>query len=251
VARGQRGWLGGEWRSALELNRLLADPVYYGVGVPRGDGRRVLVLPGLFANDVYLEPMRVWLRRLGYRPLRSGLLVNAGCPERLTRSVERDVRRQWEPGSEKLAIIGHSRGGILGWVLAARFQESISHLILLGAPVGAALVTPSPTARVDAPAAARVVTEANARARRLLDPDCDFPECGCDFPSDLRRGPSTRTRILSLRTPDDIVVRPDVCIVEGAENVEVGGTHSGLACNAEVYRAVAVALSHPPRACRV
>ena len=48
--------LGGEWRASVEFGRLLTDPVYYGIGVPRGDGRPVVVVPGLFANDLYLEP---------------------------------------------------------------------------------------------------------------------------------------------------------------------------------------------------
>src|SRR4029434_4025002 len=67
-----------------EFALLMADPVFYGVGVPRGDGRPALVLPGLFANDFYLQPMHSWLGRIGYRPVPSTFWVNAGCPEGLT-----------------------------------------------------------------------------------------------------------------------------------------------------------------------
>ena len=124
----------GEARVGRELRALLRDPVYRGEGLPRGDGRLVLVLPGLFANDFYLEPMHRWLKRIGYRPLRSTLLLNAGCPQRLCEDIESHVRerRQAFRRSDAIAIIGHSRGGILGWTIAARMQDDVSALILLG-----------------------------------------------------------------------------------------------------------------------
>ena len=34
------------WEPAAELGLLLGDPVFWGWGVPRGDGRPVLVVPG-------------------------------------------------------------------------------------------------------------------------------------------------------------------------------------------------------------
>src|SRR6187401_3130329 len=71
-----------------ELAALQLDPCFAGIGLPRGDGRTVLVLPGLFGNDFYLQPMHRWLRRIGYRPTPSTLSVNAGCPERLRNQVE-------------------------------------------------------------------------------------------------------------------------------------------------------------------
>ena len=48
-------------REAAELGKLLIDPVFYGAEVARGDGRLVVVIPGLFGGDLYLEPLRVWL----------------------------------------------------------------------------------------------------------------------------------------------------------------------------------------------
>jgi hypothetical protein len=46
-------WLGrplAETRGWLELARLLADPVLYGVGVPHGDGSPVVLMPGFLAR---------------------------------------------------------------------------------------------------------------------------------------------------------------------------------------------------------
>ena len=82
-----------------ELTALHRDPVFYGRGVPRGDGRVVLVVPGLFGNDMYLQPLRVWLTRIGYSPARSTLSINAGCPDRLRTQVERSLSPTPRPAS--------------------------------------------------------------------------------------------------------------------------------------------------------
>jgi hypothetical protein len=71
------------WKPAAELGLLLIDPVFWGFGLRRGDGRPVLVLPGLYGGDRYLGPLRDWLRRIGYGPVPSGLDRNPGWSEPL------------------------------------------------------------------------------------------------------------------------------------------------------------------------
>lgn len=205
------------------------------------------MLPGLFGNDLYLGPLRLWLARIGYRPVRSGLPINAGCPERLSREVEAVARPLLAAG--RVIVLGHSRGGILGSVLAVRFGDAVSHLVLLGSPVGALLQaartnTPLLAGAPGAPLpASPLVAEASARARRLLDPDCRFPDCGCAFTADLAGPLGATTRIISIYTREDRIVRPEACPVPGARNFEVGGTHSGLVYNRAVFRKLAAALA--------
>ncbi len=234
--------LANEALAAVELGALLASPMYYGAGVPRGDGRLALVVPALFANDWYLYPLRSWLQRAGFRPVRSTLPVNAGCPERLTRQIEVELDRRRRDG-EPVMLIGHSRGGILARAMVARLQSDASHLILLGSPVGAILRTPEwPAELADAPVTSPIA-ESSRRARRVLDPDCDVPYCGCPFPADMRMPLHSRTEVISIYSRNDPVVPPSACALPGAANIEVGGTHAGLAFNVEVYRALADALS--------
>src|SRR5829696_10356800 len=83
-----------EGRAIIELAALQSDPAYWGRGVPRGDGRLVLVVPGLFGNDFYLQPLHRWLRRIGYQTAHSTLQMNAGCPDRLRNQVDSSLRRQ-------------------------------------------------------------------------------------------------------------------------------------------------------------
>ena len=221
----------------------MGDPIFYGAGVPRGDGRLVLVLPGLFGNDWYLQPLLSWLSRIGYKSVPSTFWINAGCPERLSRQAEQALERRKRYADRPVAVIGHSRGGILAKAIASRLEERASHLILLGSPVGAIMrfrwgsVNNAPTR------ASRRLGEASSRVRNLLDPDCNAPECGCPFPADLQRPLGPGTKVVSIYSSEDPIVPPWACEVQRGANVEVTGTHTGLAFNRDVYKALASALA--------
>src|SRR4051812_1865376 len=102
------------WKEALfgaDILLLHASPVYYGLGVPRGDESAVIVIPGFLGTDLYLSHLQSWLKRIGYRPYSSGIGLNAECPnlliqERLNETVNqavKDTRR-------RVHLIGHSLG---------------------------------------------------------------------------------------------------------------------------------------------
>jgi len=235
--------LAGESLAVAEFAQLFRDPIYYGVGTARGDGRHVVVLPGLFGNDWYLYPLRSWLARIGFRPVRSSLAINAGCPERLSRQVEKEIERRVLSRPGPVALIGHSRGGILARAIAARLGEQASHLILLGSPVGAIERSTGWPAVGSGNPSHSSVAQASNRARSLLDPDCDVPQCGCPFPEDLRRTLSAKTAVVSIYSQNDPVVPAWSCPIPGARNVEVSGTHTGLVYNGAVYRELASVLT--------
>lgn len=236
----------GEAQAMRELAALHGDPIYYGRGAARGDGRPVLVVPGLFGNDAYLHPLRWWLRRIGYAAVRSGLVLNAGCPDRLSRQLDSAVGRA-SRSSHSVVLVGHSRGGMLCWALASRLQERVSHLVLLGSPAPAVVAMFRSERTLPAASMARSgVARAGARALALLDPDCTVPACGCAYVEDLRRPLHPGTRVLSVFSRDDRIVPATACRVGRGENVEVGGTHSGLVYNRTVYPHLARFLADVP-----
>src|SRR5215469_371149 len=102
-------------RPTVEFSMLLADPVFWGWGVLRGDGHSVLALPGLGGGDAYLRPLRGWLRRVGYRSIESGLDVNPGWSEELLDELAVLVAEEFRRSQTKLTIIGHSLGGVYGY----------------------------------------------------------------------------------------------------------------------------------------
>ena len=141
-------WLGrplAETRWVLEAARLFADPVAYGRGVPRGDGRPVIVVPGFLASDDSLLLLRRWLRIVGYRPHTAGFLFNVDCAERAVERVERLAEAINATTGRRVAIIGHSRGGHLARATAARRPDLVSHAISMGADLQGLFGISSPT----------------------------------------------------------------------------------------------------------
>jgi pimeloyl-ACP methyl ester carboxylesterase len=124
-----------EVTALVDAARLVTDPAFYGIGVSRGNGRRVVVIPGLFGNDLYLQPLNDWLCRIGYWPICSGVAPNAGCLQRLRDEILQRISRWLERDTRPIVLIGHSRGGVLAWALASRLQERVSHVVLLGSPL--------------------------------------------------------------------------------------------------------------------
>jgi triacylglycerol lipase len=231
-----------ETRATLELARLLVDPVYLrGSGLPRGDGRPVVLIPGFFAGDRTLAIMAAWLRRLGYAPHTCGFITNVDCSDRSTQRVERHVDALYERHGRRVALIGHSRGGHFARAMGARAPDRVSHAMSLGADLSGLVGVSAPT--LAAVAAVRRGLEVTRRARAEL---CFTAHCTCSFAQDYTRTfPSERVRLTSVYSKQDGVVRWQSCIVPEADCIEVTGSHVGLAFNRKAYRAIAQALAKP------
>ena len=237
-------WLGrplAETRWMLEAARLLVDPVAHGHGVPRGDGRPVVVVPGFLASDDSLLLLRRWLRIVRYRPQTAGFVLNVDCADRAVERVERLVEAVGATTGRRVAIVGHSRGGHLARAIAARRPELVSHAISMGADLQGLYGISSPTR-----AAVGIVRRGLHLTRRSRDPDCIRARCNCAFIRDYTAPfPVDLVRLTSIYTKGDGVVRWERAIVEEADCVEVTGSHIGLMANRKAYRAIAEALARP------
>lgn len=232
------GVLTQEFLSIMDFASLWFDPVAYGIGVTRGDGKPVLILPGFLGSDLYLQPLRQWLNCIGYEPIASSLDLNAGCIERLRGQVEAQIRRHLADDPRPIALIGHSRGGVLAWALAAILQERVSHLVMLGSPVASFMVS-AESGRTNIPVGrvSRMLMRASTVMRNILDPECEYPVCGCAFLRDVMRPLSPFTSILSIYGRDDAIVPTEAQITEG-QTLEVPTSHVGLVYHPAVYRAL-------------
>jgi pimeloyl-ACP methyl ester carboxylesterase len=225
----------------LELARLAADPVFVPVGVPRGDGRPVLLLPGFLAGDPTLGLMAGWLYRLGYAPRTCGFVANADCSQRALERVERRAAGLYERHGRRVALLGHSRGGHLARALAASRPEYVSHAISLGADLQ----------RMFGVSALTLLAVAGARrgvhvTRRARNPACLTEACDCGFTRHYAAPfPRDQVRLTSVYSKGDGVVCWERSIVPEADNVEVTGSHVGLIFNRKAYRAIAAALAEP------
>jgi triacylglycerol lipase len=228
----------------IDVAALFTDPIFYGMGVRRGNGKLVVIIPGLFGSDFYLQPLHKWLRCAGYSPVHSSLNFNAGCLQRLSGEVMGQISRRLDGDTSSIALVGHSRGGALAWALASHFQAKISHLVMLGSPVASLMASVETGKSLTIPVGqtGRTLMRISSMVRQVLDPDCDYPTCGCSFVSNIMRPLSPHTSILSVYGRDDLIVPKEAQITEG-EILEVNATHLGLVYNPEVYHAIGRFLS--------
>jgi triacylglycerol lipase len=230
-----------ETRWQLELYRLIVDPVFRGHGVPRGDGRPVILMPGFLAGDATLLVLGRWLRNLGYRPSLCGFVANVHCADRALERVERRLEQVYERSGRRVALVGHSRGGHYARALGHRRPELVSHAISIGAGLRAMLAISYPTQ--GAVAATRVALHRIGASR---SDRCMTERCTCPFSRDFAGVfPEDRVRLTSIYSKDDGVVRWQSAIVPYGQCVEVTGSHVGLIFNRKTYRRIAEALAAP------
>lgn len=222
-----------ELTTPAEMAQLLTDPVYYGVGVPRGDGAPIMVIPGFLASDLYLIPLRGWLQRIGYRAYESTLLRNVGCPNLLGRHLIGHLSRIADDTGRQVTLVGHSKGGLLARGIAASRPELVSQVISLGSPfAGAARAHPFTEALV---ALAREGVKPFIDAERRET--CYTMNCGCELVRAFRGCMPDGIPFTSIYSRSDGVVVWQHCLdADSNNNIEVQGTHCGLAFNSQVYR---------------
>ncbi len=103
---------------------------------PRGDGRPVIILPGMCNTERSIFVMRRYLERLGYDARGWGLGRNLA-----TRTVGADGERLFAAvaafaaeAGEPVTLIGVSLGGILARLVAHRHPELVREVITVASP---------------------------------------------------------------------------------------------------------------------
>jgi pimeloyl-ACP methyl ester carboxylesterase len=216
----------GEARGILELPMLLARfPAL--ASQPRGQGQRILVLPGYGAGDGSTSVLRTYLGFLGYRPRGWGLGRNRGDdPELIPRVLARLSALVAREGSP-IGIIGWSLGGVLAREAARERPDAVSQIITLGSPV------------VGGP---KYTAIAETYRRRGVDLDAVEAEI------EERNARPLETPVTAVYSRSDAVVAWKACVDRHGRNVdhvEVRTTHLGLGFSSEVYQIIAQRLARP------
>jgi pimeloyl-ACP methyl ester carboxylesterase len=226
----------------MEWAALRLSPVYYGIGVPRGRGQPVVVVPGFFGADLTLAELFWWLRRIGYRPFYSGLGLNVDCPDAAAASLLTTVRRVAASSGQRVRLIGHSLGGLIARSVALDHPELVEMVIALAAPFNdEARIHPS---LVEVMAAVR--RRAGTPWTRNVRPTCYSGHCSCNFTRNLLQPGRFRFRHYAVYSKFDGLVHWTSCAEDDpALNTEVGASHYGIIVNPEAFRAVAQRLASP------
>jgi triacylglycerol lipase len=231
------------WTEALfgaEILLLHAAPVYYGFGVPHGDGSGVMIIPGFLGTDLYLTELHTWLGRIGYRPYFSGIGINADCPNLLIqRHLNETMARALEETGRKIHLIGHSLGGVIARSVAGQRPKDVASVITLASPFRGAVTNRT------------VLHAAEAVRLRILQehgpgvlPQCYTGRCTCNFIDSLRREVPDSMVQTAIYTRHDGIVDWRYCMTRNPEvDFEVLGTHVGMAFNSLAYRIMAERLA--------
>jgi triacylglycerol lipase len=228
-----------ESRVGLEAAALRRSPVYDGLGVPPGERRPVLLIPGFMAGDLSLGTLAGWLRRNGYCTHRTGIRANFDCSEVACRRLEARLEHMAERHSERVIVIGQSRGGVFAKALAARRPELVQGIVTLGSPsVSQLAVHPLVLAQVGL-----VSALGTARVPGMFTLSCLRGKC-CSAFRDALEGPFPEdVGYVAVYSKSDGIVRWTSCLDPAADDlVEVSASHCGMGVNAQAFLAVANAL---------
>lgn len=223
------------WREVLtgiDMARLRVSPVYYGIGVNRGDGSAVVTIPGFMGSDLYQTEFRFWLRRIGYRPYASRIGRNINCLQKSGETLVSTIEKAYQQTGRRVHVIGHSLGGLLARSASSLRPDLVASVTTLGSPIRAINAHP---AVIEASELVRDTIQLRYK-RDDANADCFSGKCTCPIVQMAREPNLQDIPVFAIHTKTDGVVHWEVCVDEDAEeNIEVQGTHCGLAFNHEVF----------------
>ena len=230
-------------RAGMELAALGVSALPLALA-PRGDGHRVLVLPGLGASDVSTAVLRRYLSFLGYEALPWELGRNLGFAQRWDALEERftTLLDAACAAGKDVSVVGQSLGGTMAIRLAARFPGHLRRVVTLGSPVTGSAAGVQPLVRAmyrrfnGVPNGSNGVGAGGAMPAGEAD---GATRASADAISDTNNIAGPRITTIFSRTdgivPWELAHRED----GDAEAIEVRGSHFGMASNAGVLYAVA------------
>jgi pimeloyl-ACP methyl ester carboxylesterase len=184
----------------------------------RGDGHPVLVLPGWLAGDPATGLLRIVLRGLGHNVSGWSLGTNRGPNVHVVHELRSRLEQLHHDSGRTVSLIGWSLGGMYAQELARASPGSVRRLITLGSPV----------------LRRRAWTQ---NMSRIADRTPHLPRAGAALPRPWAESGSLRVPATSVYTRADGIVAWSTCRYGAGprrENVEVRGSHLGLAHNPAV-----------------
>ncbi|ALG07589.1 esterase/lipase family protein [Kibdelosporangium phytohabitans] len=221
------------------IGRLLRDPVWRTADPGAGRGTGVLLVPGFGFPDQSLALAARWLTARGYRPVGARIGFNVGCTTELVDRLERRLVRHAEVCGGKVIVLGQSRGGWLGRLLAARRPDLVRGLFMFGTPVLDPL-----GAKPEAVRTAWWLTRLSAvGVPGLLAEDCLAGACFQTNSAALAAALPDGIPAVSVFSRSDGIVPWQLCLDPCAEWVEIESSHIGMGLSPAFYRALAPRLA--------
>lgn len=208
-----------------EKQRLIADPIYYGEGLPKGDGSLDIIVPGFgLGEDWYREPKQC-IQNIGYNSI--------VYPLRLGRNIEPlggmikpfvdCVVEQKEKTGQKLTLTGHSKGGLLiyaSWYFYPdEIEQSCKQLFFVGSPIPQRVNT----------------TVGGLYLLTQIGFGGDDFKLMQELGQYLEPPRPEGIKAISINSLNDPIIK-GIAIGSNGNHFEVGGSHAGLLYNTEVLK---------------
>ena len=225
------------WRELRHAPGLLRGTAGAVAGRPVA-GASVLLIPGFLSGDRSLAPLSLHLAGAGHRPCFAGISRNVDCAEatceRILRAIETAAR-----DAGRIALVGHSRGGMMARALARRRPDLVSGVVTLCAPS----TQPFPAhPLLWLPGLALAGGSALGR-RGLARYSCWFGACCAAFRADVAGPLPSEIGFLSVYSRADGILDWRSCLDPGGRHVEVDAGHCGMASHPLAAQRVARALT--------
>jgi pimeloyl-ACP methyl ester carboxylesterase len=224
--------------SAREYRQLRRSALWPDRGAPEGRGRTVVVVPGFGNPAAAIAPLARWLRSGGWDAVVPRLGFNVGCGTAAVEVVADAVREGARSSTLPVAIVGHSRGGLLGRVAAVREGDQVDRLVTVCTPWSI-----EPPARPGVAATTRAVQAVRRRGWDVLGSvDCAAGSCCTDFRTEMEQTPAADWTALwsSTDTIGAELSRPPAA---ADRSVDLRTSHLGGVLSVPGWQAIATALS--------
>lgn len=213
-----------EWRSTESETRWPAPPA--------GEGRPAILVPGFLAGDPSLRRMGKWMRSGDFSMVRSGIRWNVNCMEDTVAAVERKVETAVEASGRKAVVVGQSRGGVIGRVLAVRRPDLVETLVTLGSP----LLNQTAIHRRVWLSIGMIGGLGTAGVPGLLSWTCRDGDC-CRVSRDELVGPFPEgVGFISFFSKNDTIVKYESCLDPAAAQIEVESSHLGMGVDRKLWK---------------
>jgi pimeloyl-ACP methyl ester carboxylesterase len=195
-------------------------------------------VPGFGNPAAAVAPLARWLRSGGWAVVVPRLGLNVGCGTAATELVAAAVRDGARSSGRPVAIVGHSRGGLLGRVAAVREGEHVDRLVSVCTPWSI-----EPPARPGVVATTRAVQALRRRGLPVLGSvDCATGTCCTAFREEMEQRPAAGWTALwsSTDTIGAELSRPPAA---ADRSVDLRTSHLGGVLSVPGWQAIATALS--------
>jgi triacylglycerol lipase len=179
--------------------------------------------------------MAKWLRQGDWVSSRSGMRVNIDCMEPALQALERRLEEAVERAGRQALLVGQSRGGTFGRVLAVRRPDLIETLVTLGSPV----LDQMATSRSTRAAVTLVGLLGTIGVPGMFSHSCRKGACCEEARGQLGQPLSGELRSIAFYSRMDPIVSWEACLDPSAELVEVTSTHSGMSVSRAVWTRMA------------